>query len=123
MQKKHNLSLYTQEEALGDLLDKLGIDGMTDEESDEEDGEAFLIAHQPVWRSSELSLFLDYLDLRKSANTMQPRRVIGEKSETALVILGLPTNCYCDTWLSQFQDRHLIETNSTPAIMFPDLAL
>lgn len=108
---------------MNDLLNMLGIDGMTDEESDFGEGETLLITRQPLWRSSELSSFLNGLDLQKPPNVMHPRRVIFEKNEKAVVILGLPVNCYCDTWLSQFPNRNLIDVKATLPIIFPDPVL
>ncbi|PVF93245.1 hypothetical protein CPB86DRAFT_801411 [Serendipita vermifera] len=106
-QRKHR-KFYGRRKALKchndllNLLDEVGIDGMSDEESDD-DNEGSLRTVMPIWRSTDLSKFLQNLSLpsRGVQNCIRA-------TDTEIPIpQGLPLNFYCVQWLLYSRDKQM----------------
>lgn len=111
------------------MLTRLGIDGMSTDESDNEtapmnscSGPRFIVK-QPIWRSQTVGDFLHIID---SANTFRRKRFPNmrgsfpyirehrrqEYSVTSKVVMGPPVNAYRASWLAtqnypEYLVRHL----------------
>ena len=111
----------------GSLLEKLGPDGMSTDESDVESGphnSNYRSSYQvltPLWRSDELTVFLHTLDtvythLRKSDPERQRgswprvRRYDAQRkvlSQSKRFIHGLPANAYSRDFLAKYSDAEV----------------
>lgn len=79
-----------------DLLEDLGVAGMSGEESDRDEGGDHLRLLRPAWRSDELDDFLHSLDAEAGFN--RACRVVVETAHHAKAIPCLPRNCYMQSW-------------------------
>ncbi|KAG8898346.1 hypothetical protein FRB99_007495 [Tulasnella sp. 403] len=109
------------------ILCRLGVDGMSSDEDDEE-SKAYLIAKKQ-WRSAELDQFLHRLDriseLRDRETRGYPlrKREACDRISEALPVKGLPRNCYKRDYLQNmnpWKREQLAITNEDYDFSFPD---
>jgi hypothetical protein len=87
---------------------------MSDEETDEENPSRFVVI-APMWRSRALSNLLHELDgVGKKRVT---RRFSTEVNELSPVPMGLPANCYSDSWLSEYSNRQEVYNTLKPPML------
>jgi hypothetical protein len=72
---------------------------MSDEESDADLRRPSYRLSVPMWRSSELTLFLHELD-REAGHSQ--RQIATRINQSAVVPYKLPVNCYSEEWMSRF---------------------
>ena len=100
-----------------DLIDALGVHGMSSDESDHEAGrgEPTYIIRPKQWCSPELQAWLRTLDslhlcmryktqFDASQGSWPHYRVVGRKASIRSPIQGLPINCYSTSLLSAYDD-------------------
>jgi hypothetical protein len=103
------------------ILDDMGIDGMSEEESDNDGYGMKTLVSDPAWRSLSLSAFLHGLD----ASTRSTSRHLIKKSRdtNSIVPSGLPINCYDSEWISSFSGIRTLKRDMKGAIIMPSIAI
>ncbi|PVF92073.1 hypothetical protein CPB86DRAFT_819940 [Serendipita vermifera] len=100
------------------FLNDIGIDGMSEEESDVDNTQRpFFWLSNPLWRSAELSDWLHKLD---QVSINRYRRVVRASVDSCAVIpVGLPINFYSEEWASSFRNiETLRRTMKRPVDLF-----
>ncbi|KAF8347509.1 hypothetical protein F5887DRAFT_881624 [Amanita rubescens] len=111
-----------------DLMEKLGRQGISSDESDYNQKPPVFYRISPVWRSMELRDFMWQLDgmaaqdnaqsigrrrrgrNQRTRQRLRTDRINGESSAP----IGLPRNCYDGAWLNTLSRRQLAELEMTP---------
>jgi hypothetical protein len=102
------------QDGLPSLFETLGIDEMSDEETDEENPNQIVVT-APIWRSHALSNLLHRLD--GDSKKLITRRFSTEMNVLSPVPLGLPANCYSDSWLSEYSGRQEVYDSIKPPML------
>lgn len=118
------------------MLDRLGIDGMSSDDSDiDAGGLPQYRVTQPLWRAGSVGTWLRALDVlylmhrRESGTTTRgafPRRrlVTLLSSSSNKFVPGLPINAYKPTWLrSRLEVKNTVRPNATPYLFLHSSAI
>lgn len=80
------------------LLEYIGIDGMSDEESDNDSQGSFMWTSVPTWRSTDLNNFLRRVTpVPRNAGRRVERM---SRNDSAITPPNLPINCYSARWIA-----------------------
>ncbi|KAH9914566.1 uncharacterized protein B0H18DRAFT_125338 [Fomitopsis serialis] len=114
-QRRRNVSVSLLSTRATELVDALGVHGMSTDESDHEAGrgEATYFIRSKTWRSAELQTWLRTLDslhlwtryrggFKASQGGWPHFRVASQHPCTRPPIVGLPTNCYAPSLLQRY---------------------
>ncbi|KAJ6543717.1 hypothetical protein DFH09DRAFT_838148, partial [Mycena vulgaris] len=104
-----------------DMLEHLGVDGMSSDESEKEDNQVEYKILAPGWRAPEVAPWLRVFDtihnIIRTAGEPQVlrgsfphRRILtGKKSSSKKFVPGLPVNIYDPSWLAREQlNQHIL---------------
>lgn len=110
-----------------DLMEELGRQGISSDESDYSQKPPVFYRISPIWRSSELRDFMWQLDRMAAQDNVQTigRRRRGRNQRTrqrlctdgingeSSMPIGLPRNCYDRAWLNTLSRQRLAELEMT----------